>query len=131
MGRRNDGQPTPAELEILQVLWDRGWSTVREVHELMPDKGSTTVLKFMQIMTDKGLLEKDDSVRPQRFRAVQSRRDTQRGLLSDLVERVFRGSTGALVLQALPLQETTAEERAEIRRLLDAMESDGDTEVRS
>ena len=118
-------RPTDAELEILQVIWDRGASTVREVFgELSRRKhvGLTTVLKLMQIMADKGLLARDSSRRPQVFRATRTRRQTQRRLLGDLADRVFGGSPGDVVLQALSSRKSTPEERRQIRDLLDRLE---------
>ena len=117
-------RPTDAELEILRVLW-RGPSTVREVYELLGETrtiGYTTVLKLMQIMTEKGSLERDESVRPQVYRAVRSKRQTQRQLMGHLLDGAFSGSPGNLVLQALSTKKTTAEEREQIRTLLDKLE---------
>jgi len=124
-----DRKPTDAELAILGVIWDRGSATVREVFEDLgerQDVGYTTVLKLMQIMTDKGLLERDASVRPQVFRAVRPRKQTQRLLLRDLLDRAFSGSPGNLVLQALSLRRSSPEELREIRRLLDELEGRDD-----
>jgi predicted transcriptional regulator len=126
MARRDTTRPTDAELEILQVIWDRGPSTVREVLrtlEARREVGYTTVLKLMQIMAEKGLLEKDDSVRPQVYRPARSRRQTQKMFLGDMLDRVFRGSSGSLALQALSTGKVTAEERERIRDLLDRLEA--------
>lgn len=117
--------PTPAELAILTVIWEQGPTTVREVFARIgetQDVGYTTVLKLMQIMTEKGLLQCDASVRPQIFRAARPRQQTQRKLLSDLLDRAFGGSPGNLVLQALSLRKASPEELREIRRLLDEQE---------
>jgi len=114
-------RPTDAELRILRVLWDRGPSTVREVHEALQAErpaGYTTALKMLQVMTAKGLVDRDDR-RPQRFAAVRTRAATQRLLLRDLADRAFGGSASALVLRALPDVEITDTERAEIERLLE------------
>lgn len=118
-------RPTDAEIEILGVIWDRGPSTVREVFEHLSaekETGHTTVLKFMQIMVAKGLLERDTSIRPQVFKPTQSKRQTQRKLLRDLVDRAFNGSPGDLALQALSARKSTPEERRKIRELLDGLE---------
>jgi len=118
-------RPTNAELEILQVIWDRGPSTVREVFlELSrkKDVGHTTVLKLMQIMAEKQLLVRDSSRRPQVFRPTRSLKQTQRRLLGDLADRVFGGSPGDVVLQALSSRKSTPEERQQIRDLLDRLE---------
>jgi BlaI family penicillinase repressor len=118
-------RPTDGELEILRVLWDCGPSTVREVFRVLSESretGYTTVLKLMQIMTEKGSLDRDESVRPQIYRATRSERQTQRQLLTDLVNRAFSGSPGNLVLQALSSKKPTAAEREQIRALLDKQE---------
>ena len=120
-------RPTEGELEILRVLWARGPSTVRDVHATLAGArgvGTTTVLKLMQIMTDKGLLARDESVRPQIYRPARPMQQTQRALLSDLVERVFDGSPGKLVLHALSTRRTSAEELQEIRALLERLEEE-------
>ena len=125
MSREESKRPTDAELEILQVLWSRGSGTVREVYLALKktrDAGYTTVLKIMQIMTDKGLLLKDASQRPQVYRTARTRKQTQKLLLGDLVDRVFSGSPGHLVLQALSTKKATPEERKKIRELLDKLE---------
>lgn len=124
MGKR-ERRPTDGELEILQVLWDRGPSTVREVHQelsLTRQTGYTTVLKLMQIMVDKGSIARDRSVRPQVYSPARSQRQTQRMLTGDLLDRAFSGSPGNLVLQALATKESTPEERRQIRALLDKLE---------
>ena len=118
--------PTASELEILHVIWDRGPSTVREVYRaLAADReiGYSTVLKFMQIMTEKGSLVRDEHVRPQVYRASRPRRETQRGIIRDLVARAFGGSSVSLVLQALSDRPATKDERRQVRDLLDALES--------
>ena len=127
MAQRNSKskKPTDAELAILRVLWTRGPSTVREVfREVSRNReiGYTTVLKLMQIMMDKGSVERDESVRPQVYQTVRSETQTQRQLIGDLLERAFRGSPGNLVLQALSARKTTAQEREQIRQLLDQLE---------
>jgi predicted transcriptional regulator len=120
-------RPTHAELAILRVLWKRGASTVRQVHdELGPDEtGYTTILKFMQIMTQKRLLCRDDSQRVHVFTAAVPEETTQRQLVKDLIDRAFAGSARNLVLQALSTQKTTAGELAEIRQLIDDIERGG------
>jgi predicted transcriptional regulator len=118
-------KPTDAELAILGVIWDRGSATVREVHEVLSaesETGQTTVLKLMQIMVEKGLLTKDASVRPQVFSAAIPREKTQKQMLGHLLDGAFSGSPGNLVLQALSMREASAEELAEIRRMLDELE---------
>ena len=118
-------RPTDAELVILRVLWRRGPSTVREVHEALrasQDSGYTTVLKQLQIMMDKGLVLRDDRERAHVYSARLSEQRTQRQLLGDLVDRAFGGSSVQLVLQALSGRRATPKERRDIRALLDELE---------
>ncbi len=121
-------RPTDAELAILRVLWERGASTVREVHEVLNKDeqggGYTTVLKMMQIMTEKGLVERDESQRAHVYKARATQQKTQRQLVTDLVERAFGGSPAQLAMQALSAKKTSREELAELRRLLDTLEED-------
>ncbi len=114
--------PTNAELEILRVLWQRGASTVRDVHESLDHArpvGYTTVLKLLQIMVEKGLVRRDASARSHVYAAVASQEATRRRLVADLVRRVFGGSTLGLVLHALESTPATGPELEQIRRLLD------------
>lgn len=117
--------PTDAELGILQVLWHRGASTVREVlEELSREKtvGYTTALKLLQIMHEKGLVERDESERSHRYTAAVAEQATEGRLVGDLIDRGFEGSTGRLVLRALASRRASREELAEIRRLIDELE---------
>jgi BlaI family transcriptional regulator, penicillinase repressor len=119
---RNTPRPTDAELEILRVLWERGPSTVRHVHESLAaarDTGYTTTLKLMQIMADKGLVTRDESSRTHVYQARASQETTQRQLVSDLVQRAFGGSAAELVLRALASHSTSDAELSEIRKLID------------
>ena len=126
MRRPRTNKPTDSECLILNVLWQRKSATVREVFEDLEASGEgmgyTTVLKFMQIMTQKGLLERDSNVRPQVYRAQETRQKTQRTLVGDLLDRAFNGSPGNLALQALAMRKSTPEELADIRRMLDKLE---------
>ena len=118
-------KPTAAELEILQVLWTRGPSTVREVHEaLQAEKslGYTTVLKLLQIMTVKGLVRRNEDQRAHVYQAEQPAEKTKRQLAQDVLERVFDGSARDLLLHALAAQRSTPEEIDELRSLLDEHE---------
>ena len=120
-------RPTDAELAILAVLWQRGPSTVREVHDALSsthDTGYTTVLKLLQIMTDKGLVDRDESARAHIYETRYSEQRTQRQLLGDLIDRAFRGSPAQLVMQALSATRASAEELTAIRQLLERMEGD-------
>lgn len=118
-------RPTPGELEILRVLWQRGPSTVRDVHDALSGSkptGYTTVLKLLQIMADKGLVTRDVSRRTHVYQAAIRQDQTQRQLLDDLLDRVFDGSSSQLVMQALASGHASNEEIALIRRMLDKIE---------
>jgi predicted transcriptional regulator len=118
-------RPTEAELRILQVLWECGPRSVRDIRGILNESkptGYTTALKMLQIMTEKGLVDRDESVRPQIYRAKYSQEYTQRRLLSDLLNRAFGGSVRALVLQALSTKKSTPEELEAIGKLLDRIE---------
>ena len=120
-------RPTEAELELLRVLWERGPSTVREVHDALRDAketGYTTTLKILQKMTEKGLVQRDESERSHIYIAAIEAEKTQRQLVRDLLHRAFGGSPAALVLQALSEQRASVEELAEIRRLIDRLQKD-------
>ncbi len=128
MPNENFPRPTASELEILNVLWRRGPSTVREVHEALmefKETGYTTVLKLMQIMAEKGLVRRDESDRRHVYEAAPEQDETQRQLLSDLLDKAFNGSATKLVMQALSSKKASKEELAEIRRMLDEMEKGG------
>jgi BlaI family penicillinase repressor len=115
--------PTEAELEILNVLWAQGPSTVRDVHtQSSKDIGYTTVLKQMQVMVEKGLLERSESSRSHVYEARIAKEQTQQRLARNLVQRAFDGSAKNLVLGALSSQKVSAAELAEIRELLDQFE---------
>ena len=120
-------RPTKAELDILRVLWTGGPMSVRDVQNILSeskDSGYTTVLKTMQIMTEKGLVERDDTVRPQMYRARQSEDRTQKDMLKDLLQRAYGGSVKALVLHAIGTRKPSAEDLAEIEKLLDRFEGE-------
>jgi BlaI family transcriptional regulator, penicillinase repressor len=120
-------RPTEAELSILGVLWEGGPRSVRDIQRIMNEArptGYTTVLKLMQIMTEKGLVERDESQRPQIYRARYSQEQTQRQLLRDLLDRAFGGSVKELVLQALATKRSSPEELEAIEKLLDRFEGD-------
>jgi predicted transcriptional regulator len=119
--------PTDGELEILAVLWKRGPSTVRAVHQELSaerDIGYTTVLKLLQIMLQKGIVARDDSAHAHIYRPAQAAERTERSFVASLLNRAFGGSTSRLVIQALSAKRTTRAELAEIRRVLDEMEKD-------
>jgi BlaI family transcriptional regulator, penicillinase repressor len=123
MGERSLPKPTGAELELLRVLWNRGPSTVREVHEAVSGRtGYTTTLKILQKMAEKGLVRRDERARSHVYTAACGAETTQRQLVRDLIRRAFGGSPAKLVMQALSEERATPEELAEIRRLLDEVE---------
>ena len=117
-------KPTSAELDVLQVLWDLGPVTVREVHNALKSThstGYTTVLKIMQIMFEKGLLDRDASARAHIYIASVSKEDTQGQFVRDMVSKVFAGSTSQLVVRALA-GKSSKKEIDEIRVLLNRLE---------
>ena len=116
-------RPTDAELAILRVLWERGPSTVRQVHDVLARERSaayTTSLKLLQIMTDKGLVRRDDADRTHIYHPRLTEEQTQRQLIRDLVDRAFGGSASKLVMQALATTPASPAELRDIRRLLAA-----------
>ena len=120
-------RPTDAELEILRALWQRGPSTVREVHEALRGRGVgyTTILKLLQIMVEKGLASRDETDRAHVYQARLPRAQTERQLVRDLVDRAFGGSAARLVMQALSSRKSSPEELERIRKLLDELEGEG------
>jgi len=119
--------PTKGELAILRVLWESGPRSVRDIQRVLNASrptGYTTVLKLLQIMTDKGLVERDETQRPQIYRARYSQTQTQRQLVSDLLQRAFGGSVKALVLQALATKKSSPEELQAIEQVLDRYEGE-------
>ncbi|GAB3423146.1 BlaI/MecI/CopY family transcriptional regulator [Niabella aquatica] len=115
-------KPTESELEILQVLWQKGKATVREVHEELvtaKDIGYTTTLKLMQIMNEKGLVSRDDSARTHIYKASTNKEHTQKFLLNRFISNLFGGSPSQLVMQALGSQKVSAEELNQIQSLID------------
>jgi BlaI family penicillinase repressor len=115
-------KPTEGELEILQVLWNRGQASVREVHETIlqyKEAGYTTTLKLMQIMYEKGLVSRDDSSKIHIYRANVSREKTQNQFVGKMISTLFGGSSTQLVMQALGNHVPNKEELEEIQQLLD------------
>jgi BlaI family penicillinase repressor len=118
-------RPTNLELTILRVLWEHGPLSVRDAQKILDavkPTGYTTVLKMLQIMTGKGLVDRDESVRPQVYRAKASQQQTQRQLVRDLLQRAYGGSVKALVMHALGTSKTSAETVDQIEKLLDRLE---------
>lgn len=126
-------KPTEAELEILQILWKNGPSSVRQVHEQLNEArqaadreevGYTTTLKLMQIMADKGLATRDTSTRTHIYAPAVAEEDTQQQLLQKFVDATFRGSAMKLVMQALGNHQTSPEELEEIKALIEKLEKE-------
>lgn len=118
-------KPTESELEILSILWERGASTVREVHEILEqskEAGYTTTLKLMQIMHEKGILIRDASAKTHIYEANVSRERTQQQLLNKMIDTVYNGSATQLVMQALGHHRSSREELDQIRQYLNEME---------
>ena len=118
-------KPTSSELEILRILWARGPSTVREVHEALSEKkelGYTTVLKLLQIMTTKGIVRRNETQRAHVYEAGIPAEQTKRQLAGDMLQRVFEGSASQLIMHALAGKKASREEIQEIRHLLDEYE---------
>jgi BlaI family penicillinase repressor len=115
-------KPTESELEILQVLWQKGKATVREVHEELSrtkDSGYTTTLKLMQIMFEKGSVIRDDSNKTHIYQPNVTREKTQKHLVGKMIDTLFSGSSAQLVMQALGNSKASKQELDEIQRMLD------------
>ena len=127
MARSSPPRPTDAELAILRVLWERGPSTVRQVHDVLSRERAgayTTALKLLQIMTEKGLVERDERDRTHIYRARLTEEQTQRQLVRDLVDRAFGGSAAKLVMQALASRRASPDDLRDIRRAIDSARHD-------
>ena len=114
-------RPTRAELDILHVLWSAGPLSVRDVQRTLNDArptGYTSVLKTMQIMLEKGLVERDDTRRPQLYRARHSRERTQKQFVSEILQQVYRGSLTAMVMHAAGTRKPSADDIEEIEAFL-------------
>jgi predicted transcriptional regulator len=126
MARPKAPHPTPAELEILKLLWQTGPRTVREVlddlNQSGPVRAYTSVMSLLNVMADKGLLDREPEGRAFRYRAKVERRQTLNDLIGDVWQRAFAGSTSALVAHLLDQAQPTPAELAEIRRTLEQFE---------
>jgi BlaI family transcriptional regulator, penicillinase repressor len=119
-------KPTESELEILQILWQKGLATVREVHEelaAIKNAGYTTTLKLMQIMNEKGLVKRDDSIKSHVYQAAVNKEKTQKHLLDKMIYGLFGGSSTQLVIQALGNHKTSKEELDKIQDLIDNLKT--------
>ncbi len=127
MARQKVSGPTDKELSILSILWCKGPSTVRQVNEEMAKQqrtGYTTTLKLMQIMSDKGLLIRDDSKFQHIYKPAVSEEKTQKQVVGDLLDRVFSGSAGKLVMRALSAKKVSADELAKIKKMIEEIEGE-------
>jgi BlaI family transcriptional regulator, penicillinase repressor len=118
-------KPTDSELEILNILWEKGPSTVRDIHEVLEknkEAGYTTTLKLMQIMHEKGLVKRDERAKSHVYTANISQDKTQKHLVKRMIDNVFNGSASQLVMQALGNHKASDEELKEIKRYLEAIE---------
>src|ERR1700755_1660336 len=116
-----NNKPTRSELEILAVLWERSRATVKEVHETLNRQRPTmytTVLKHLQIMQEKGLVLRDEHNKAHIYRAAVAKGETQKNLVSDMLDRVFRGSAAQLVQHVLEAKPASAEELKEIKKMI-------------
>jgi len=118
-------KPTDSEMEILQVLWEKGQSSVRDVYETLDEKkvGYTTILKLMQIMHDKGMVVRDTSSKTHQYKAVLEKEHTQGQFLDKMIDAVYNGSTARLVMQALGNDRTSRQELDEIKKFLSTLEN--------
>ena len=125
MARPPASQPTDVELQILQVLWEHGPSTVRSVHDFLSvtrEVNYATTVKMLAIMFEKGLVTRDESVRPQIYSAASTRTRTQKQMLNEFIQKVYEGSAASVALQALSSKKASKEDMAKIRELLDELE---------
>ncbi len=116
--------PTDGELAILRVLWDRGPSTVKDIHAALSetkDTAYTTVLRMCQILHEKGLVSRDDSERQHVFAPCITEAEAQHGILGDLLEKAFRGSAASLVVRALSATTPREAELDQIQAVLDQL----------
>ncbi|MES2829725.1 MAG: BlaI/MecI/CopY family transcriptional regulator [Bacteroidota bacterium] len=120
----NNPKPTESELEILQILWEKGDCTVRDVHEILEknkDAGYTTTLKLMQIMHEKGLVSRDTSSKTHIYKALVNQQVTQQHLVNKMIDNVFNGSAARLVMQALGNHSASKDEIDSIKKYLDQL----------
>ena len=114
-------KPSEAELEILQILWEKGSCTVREVHEILElnkETGYTTTLKQMQVMHEKGLLSRDVSSKTHIYKAEAEKEQVQQEILDKMIDTVYNGSAARLVMQALGNHTASKEEIEAIQKYL-------------
>lgn len=125
--KTNYPEPTESELEILQILWQKGSATVREVHDVLEkqkDVGYTTTLKLMQIMVEKGILDRDTTQRIHVYKPLIPQSSVETNLISKLRQKIFSGSASRLVIGALSSKPVSEQELEEIREFLDSYTKD-------
>ena len=131
MARPRHEQPTPAELEILKILWERGEPTsVRDVFEIVnqdaqPHRAYTSVMSLLNVMTDKGLLTRSPFGRAFLYRPVSPREQTLRSMLGETLDRLYNGSASLLVAHLLDQSHPSGDELNQIRSLLDDYQDRG------
>ena len=121
MTRAIQHKPTESELEILNILWDKGSATVREIHEVLEQQkpsGYTTTLKLMQIMLEKGMLSREPQGKLHIYKAIIKRQKAQEQLVRKMIDTMFSGSASQLVMQALGQHKASPAELDEIRQYL-------------
>ena len=124
MATANNTKPTESELEILQIMWEKGECTVRDVHEILEknkDAGYTTTLKLMQIMHEKGLVSRDTSSKTHIYKPLVNQQKTQQHLVNKMIDNVFNGSAARLVMQALGNHSASKDEIDSIKKYLDQL----------
>ena len=122
MPRHPSPQPTQVELEILQILWELGPSPLGDIHQAVSERRDvaySTTRKMVQVMKEKGLIDSEEGVRPQRYNAVQSQEQTRSGLVDDLAERAFGGSTRSMMMSLLSSKKLSTDELSELKALID------------
>src|SRR5688572_16315406 len=125
MTKKQQPKPTEKELEILQILWSKGPSAVKDVHEAMggdTTNGYTTILKLLQIMHEKGLVTRQKSGKLHLYKAVPSQENTRQQIIDKMIDTVFEGSAMQLVVSALGNKKSSKEELQEIKKYLEKLE---------
>ncbi|MCA9193592.1 MAG: BlaI/MecI/CopY family transcriptional regulator [Planctomycetales bacterium] len=125
MARYPSSQPTDVELQMLNVLWQNGPSTARQIHDLIQNYKQTTystTVKMLSVMLDKGWVKRNEHLSPQVYAAAVSRELAGKRFVRDLIEKVYAGASMSLVLHALETTQASPDELAKVRRLLDEME---------
>ena len=116
---------TPRELAIMQVVWDRGDVTVRDVHEALSRERKvayTTVMTLMNILTTKGHLVRHQAERAYTYRAARPRQQVVGRLVREFVDRVFDGAAQPLLVHLVRHEKLTPAERAELKRMIETLE---------